>query len=177
MASQEVGYIVLPYRGAASTVVAIRDGVEKSQTDLPTRRLAEDICQGLRSKDYLSEYLSIYHFTDANCRYARDPRTVEFVQAPYVVVNELMSGHRPQCDCDDLCSFICALIAIMGGRCRACTVAFQNLFYKGERQYSHVFAQAWEPKSGAWLSLDPVAGPKTGSMLARAVAVKFWPIA
>lgn len=149
----------------------------KSQTKTELRTLAEDICRGLRSKDYLSEALAFYHYVDAYTRYMRDPRTVEFVRAPYIIAQQLLSGVRPQLDCDDMAALLAALVAITGGRCRVATLAFQNLFYRGERQYSHVLAQAFEPKSGTWLCLDPVAGPRTQKMLKQAVAVKFWPIA
>ena len=175
--SKERGFIILPYRGAPSTVAAIRDGVLRSQHEIALRTLAEQICQDLRSKDYLSEALAYYHFVDAHCRYMRDPRTVEFVRAPYIIAEQLLKGGRPQLDCDDLSALIAGLVAISGGRCRAATLAFQNMFYRGERQFSHVLAQAQEPRTGAWISLDPVAGPRTNRMFQRAVSVKFWPIA
>jgi transglutaminase-like putative cysteine protease len=120
--------------------------------------------------------LAFYHYVDAHCRYMRDPRTIEYVRAPHVVAKQLLDGERPQLDCDDLTALLCGLLAITGSRCRAATLAFQNLFYQGERQFSHVLAQAWEPRTGAWVTLDPVAGPRTRQMLQCAVAVKFWPI-
>ena len=51
------------------------------------------------------------------------------------------------------------------------------MFYKGKRQYSHVFAQAREPNTGRWITLDPVAADRTKSMLRRVKAAKVWPVA
>jgi hypothetical protein len=39
-----------------------------------------------------------------------------------------------------------------------------------------VFAQAREPRTGAWITLDPVAGDKTKEMQRRVVAAKVWPV-
>jgi hypothetical protein len=51
------------------------------------------------------------------------------------------------------------------------------MFHKGQRQYSHVFAQAKEPRANEWITLDPVAADKTEQMMNRVKAVKFWPVA
>lgn len=155
----------------------IRDAALKSQNVYGTRLLAEDICHSLRSKDYLSEILAINNFVWKNCRYMRDPRTVELVQAPYLVVEQLGAGRTPQLDCDDQSALIAALLLSVGCETRVVTVAFKNMFHAGRRQYSHVFAQGKEPRTGTWVTCDPVAGEDTDKMLRRVVAAKVWPIA
>lgn len=169
--------ISLPYRGAPSTVSVIRDAVLRSQEKYNVRQLAEDICCNLRSKDYLSEILAIYHYVCANTRYMRDPRTVELVRAPWVVADELTGGKKPNLDCDDMSVLISALCMSVGCQVRVVTVAFRNAFFNGERQYSHVFAQAHEPRSNTWITLDPVAKEQTAQMLNKSVAAKIWPLA
>lgn len=155
----------------------IRDAALKSQKVYTTRLMAEDICQRLRSKDYLSEILAIDNFVWKNTRYMRDPRTVELVQAPYLVTEQLAAGRVPQLDCDDMAAYISSLLLAVGCETRVVTVAFRNMFYRGQRQFSHVFAQGKEPRSGTWVTCDPVAGEDTQSMLRRVVAAKVWPIA
>jgi hypothetical protein len=125
----------------------------------------------------VSEALAFYHFVLDKTRYMRDPRTIELVRAPWVIIAEIMAGKIPGVDCDDASALLCALAAVSGAECRAVTVAFRNMFFQGRRQYSHVFAQVREPRTGAWITLDPVAGDKTKEMLGRVVAAKFWPIA
>jgi hypothetical protein len=148
-----------------------------SQQDYSLRELAEAITSGLPSKDYLGEYLAIYYWVLANTRYQRDPRTVELVRSPDVVARGVWAGQIPGLDCDDMTALICALVLSVGGQCRATTVAFRNMFHKGQRQYSHVFAQAKEPRANEWITLDPVAADKTEQMMNRVKAVKFWPVA
>lgn len=87
------------YRGAPQTVDVMRRAALEAQFTMPVREFCEDVCQGLQSKDYLSEYLAIYHAVLQRCRYMRDPRTVELVRAPYVIAGELLHGRVPQVDC------------------------------------------------------------------------------
>lgn len=165
------------YRGAPHSVAFIARGAIESQNHSIVRQLAEDICQGLRTKDYLSEILAIYYFVCAKTRYMRDPRTIELVRAPYVVCAQIARGETPNLDCDDMTSLIAALCLAVGCEVRFATVAFRHMFFKGERQYSHVFCEVREPKSGTWIVCDPVAAHETPKMLNRVVAQKIWPVA
>ena len=148
-----------------------------SQSNLAVRQLAEKACAGIDSKDYTSEYRALYNLLLQRCRYMRDPRTVELVRAPYLVAQEILQGGRPNLDCDDLSAMLGALVLAVGGNVRFVTVAFRNAFYNGQRQYSHVFAQALEPRTGLWIVLDPVAAEKTGEMMGRIRAAAIWPVA
>jgi len=149
----------------------------ESQGKMITRRFAEWCCQGVASKDYLSEYLAIHNALQTRCRYMRDPRTVELVKAPYLVFEEIMDGGRPSLDCDDFGSAEEAAILSVGGQVGLVTVAFRDAFYDGRRQYSHVFARAKEPRTNTWIVLDPVAADKTKDMLSRVRAAAIWPCA
>lgn len=166
-----------PYRGAPQTVEVIKAAALQSQNDMNVRALAESVCEKLRAKDYLSEILAIANFVEANTRYMRDPRTVELVRSPNIVARQLMSGTIPQLDCDDMVALLTGLFLSIGCSVRIVVVAFRNAFYKGQRQYSHVFVEALEPRSGAWIAVDPVAGPNTAAMLKRGKAFKYWNVA
>jgi transglutaminase-like putative cysteine protease len=87
-----------------------------------------------------------------------------------------LRGGRPNLDCDDESVLLAALFAAVGANVRFVTVAFANQFYKGVRQYSHVFCQALEPKTGTWIVFDPVAADKTAQMLGRVKAAAVWPV-
>lgn len=159
------------------TVSCVIDGILQAQDHYPLRQLAESICEGIRSKDYLSEILATHNFLCARTRYMRDPRTVELVRSPKLIADALIAGRTPNLDCDDESAIEGALHLMIGCEVRLVTVAFRNMFYRGERQYSHIFAQAKEPKSGAWITCDPVAGLETENMMRRVVAAKIWPVA
>lgn len=166
----------LDYRGAPQTIAVIKKSVIDAQTKPVVRELAEEVTKRLTSKDTVSEALAFYNMVLDRTRYMRDPRSVEYVRAPWVVAEQIQAGHTPGLDCDDMTALICGLAAVSGAECRAVTVAFRNMFYQGRRQYSHVFAQIKEPRTGRWITLDPVAGDKTKEMIDRVVAAKFWPI-
>jgi len=158
-------------------VAVIKDAALDSQRHYEVRELAESISDRLPSKDYLSECLAIYYFVLAHTRYMRDPRTVELVRSPFVVCRTLRAGGTPSLDCDDMAALIAGLLLATGSESRVVTVAFRKMYYKGRQQYSHVFAQAREPTTGQWITLDPVAADRTKQMMARVRAAKVWPIA
>ena len=163
-----------PFKGSEQTVSDIIKKALAAQDNFSVRQIVEDICRDLRSKDYLSEMLAVYHFVLANTRYMRDPKTVELVKNPVFTVGEIRNGKIPQLDCDDLTVLLAAMLLSLGCGIRIATVAFKHAFYAGQRQYSHVFVQAYEPRSKTWITLDPVAGEKTKTMMSRAVAVKIY---
>lgn len=142
-----------------------------------TRRIAEAVCEGLDSKDYTSEYLALYLFALQRMRYMRDPRRTELVRAPWVVSQQILAGHRPSLDCDDMATWLAAAVTAVGGRAEFCTVAFQRMYFDGQQQYSHVFTRALEPRSRTQIVLDPVAAERTPQMLRRIVAASTWPVA
>lgn len=167
----------LGYRGAPQTIATIKRSVHDAQRKPVVRDLAEAVTQHLRSKDALSEALAFHNAVVQHTRYMRDPRNVELVRAPWVVARQIFNGRIPGLDCDDMTALICALAAVSGAECRMVTVAFRHMFFQGQRQYSHVFAQIKEPYNGVWITTDPVAGNRTKEMTSRVVAAKFWPIA
>jgi hypothetical protein len=158
-------------------VSLLRRAALESQSHIAVRRLAEQFCQGLASKDYTSEYLAIYYGILGRTRYMKDPRTVELVKAPYLLADEILQGGTPSIDCDDYAALLAALDLSVGGSCSLVTVAFRNAFFQGQRQYSHVLARALVPGSRAWVIQDPVAAENTASMRRRVVAAKVWPVA
>lgn len=165
------------YYGAPQTVRMMAKSALDDMKHFETRQLAEAVCENLDSKDYTSEYLALYNCMLQRTRYMRDPKRVELVRAPYVIAGLIMKGHRPSVDCDDLATCLAAMIMAVGGSVDIVTVAFSDIFYDGERQYSHVFVRALEPRSRTYIVLDPVAAEKTNEMLARVRAAKVWRIA
>jgi hypothetical protein len=165
------------YSGAPQTIAVMRKAALEDANHFDTRRLAEAVCEGLDSKDYTSEYMALYHFLMQRTRYMRDPRRVELVRAPYLISQQIMAGHRPSLDCDDMSCWLAAAVLAVGGRPELMTVAFQKMTYDGVPQYSHVFTTALEPRTRCKIVLDPVAAEKTPEMLRRIKAAASWPVA
>lgn len=165
------------YLGAPQTVRLMAKSALEDCKHFETRQLAESICENLDSKDYTSEYLALYYYWIQNTRYMRDPKRVELVRAPWILSKMLLAGHRPSVDCDDSFLWLASAVMAVGGSVDVITVAFSDIFFDGERQYSHVFARATEPRRRTRIILDPVAAEKTPEMLRRVKAAKVWPIA
>ena len=165
------------YSGAPQTVAVMRKAALDDANHFITRQLAESVCEHLDSKDYTSEYLALYQFLLQRTRYMRDPRRTELVRAPYIISKQIMEGHRPSLDCDDMATWLAAAVTAVGGRAEFCTVAFQRMYYDGVQQYSHVFTRALEPRTRCYIILDPVAAEKTPEMQRRIVAARTWPVA
>jgi hypothetical protein len=167
------------FTGAPHTVAKIIEGVEAGTPAqrYKIRLLAEEIVGGLQPKDFLSEILAVYWFCVGHTRYTNDPKPIELVKAAWVIVEEIAAGKRPLIDCDEMVELMLALLLMLGRQVQIVTVAFDNKFYNGERQYSHVIIRVREPRSGRWIVLDPVAAEDTDKMLHRVVAAKIWPVA
>ena len=148
-----------------------------AQSHPSVRLLAEQIVSGLGSKDCVSEIAAIYYYVISHVRYANDPRTVELVRKPERIVAEILSGKTPSLDCDDMVAFEAALLLALGREVRVITVAFQNVKYQGQIQYSHVYLQVKEPRTSRWIVLDPVAAEETAIMLKQGKIFKIWPLA
>ncbi len=162
------------YNGAPQTIQVMSKTALEDANHFEVRQLVEAICEGLDSKDYVGEYLACYNFILQRCRYMRDPRRVELVRAPYVVAQQLLAGHRPSLDCDDMSVLLGAMILAVGGTAQYATVAFRKMLYNGELQFSHVFTVAIDPRTHTRIVLDPVAAEKTAQMLGRVKAGKLW---
>jgi hypothetical protein len=165
------------YNGAPQTIAVMRKAVLDDANSFATRQLAESVCEWLDSKDYMSEYQALYHFLLQRTRYMRDPRRTELVRAPYIISQQILAGHRPSLDCDDMATWLAAAVTAVGGRAEFVTCAFQNMVYNGQVQYSHVFTRAMEPRTRCMIVLDPVAAEKTSQMLSRIKNSSSWPIA
>ena len=126
------------------------------------RLFAEQLVRDLWPHDYLSEYAAILNWVRTHIRYVRDPVIIEQVKTPQVVV-ETGTG-----DCDDQTVLIGTLVGTLGGHARYVAGAFKRAL-DGSPAFSHVWCEALDPASRAWVVLDPVPGRNVASMLRRLV--------
>lgn len=165
--------IAMPYSGSPQTIALMCKAALESQRHFAVRKYAESICSQLDSKDYISEYLAMYHAVLRDTRYMRDPLTIELVKAPYRVAEQILAGGRPSLDCDDSATFLAALCLAVGGKVEFATVAFEKM---PQQQYSHVFTRVQDQRTGRWIVLDPVAAERTPTMLRDIKAMKVWAV-
>lgn len=169
----------------------IRRLAVEAQAYYPLRILAEEIVGRLQSKDYLSEILAPYYWVLGNTRYANDPRNIELVQSPEEVLTRLQehvqqllpiargqgAKWKPSIDCDGSTLLQAGLFLQLGREVQIVTVAFNESYVNGTRQYGHVYLRVREPRTGTWIVLDPVAAEGAAEMLSRVKAFKIWPVA
>ena len=148
------------FRGVMDTRALMTNHAIMGGKDPLVRATAERIISGIYGKDYLSEAAALgYWVSDQrNIRYTRDPAKVELVKTARMVLL------TRQADCDELSVLLAAMLHAIGiTEVRFVLVGF------APGALSHTFVEFQDTRSGAWVALDPVAGPGTGPMLRRAV--------
>jgi hypothetical protein len=182
---------VLDYKGTPQTVAEmfrVADG-ESGQKSFKVRERAESVIKHVRPKDYLSEILALYYWTcGPQFRYTRDPVRVELVKEPTRILWEIDNNGITLIDCDEFATFSRAILGAIGNESRIVTVGFTPPGDRSPREdafdddifrlissphprlpgpFTHVFCQAMKPGGGGWVTVDPVAGPRTGRMHKR----------
>jgi hypothetical protein len=140
------------------------------------RQFAEEVTRHVEPKDYLGEIIAIRNVflqrspkTGAPLfRYMNDPLHVELVKDPERLITEVDQHGSTVADCDELACLAGTLCLVVGR-----VVEFVALGF-APRSLSHVGARVREPKSGQWIWVDAVAGPKEREAADRAKNVVFW---
>lgn len=134
-----------------------RQGIDDSRL----RLFVEQLVRYVFPHDYLSEYAAILNWVRMHIRYSRDPTDIEQLKTPQAVF-ETETG-----DCDDQSILIAAFCAQLGAKVRFVAGAFKR--EHGQPAWSHVWCEAYDPTSKAWVVLDPVPGRRVAQMINRLV--------
>lgn len=164
---------VREYRGPKDTLQVMADHAlgENGEKNMLCRWFTEYVVQDVHPKDYLGEILAI-----RNCfvqqspfrpgvplfRYANDPRHVEMVKTPRRMVQEIRDRGNTVVDCDDIACMGATMCLLIGREVELVALGFEP------NVLSHVGVRAKEPKSGRWIWLDGVAGPREREAAQRA---------
>jgi hypothetical protein len=165
--------VLRPFSGPADTIremvkAAVGPRGEQSAT---VHSLKNSIVRELEPKDYLSEILAVRFFAAERIRYSNDALTVEQVQDPERICDQIIQYGKAVGDCDDIATWIATVCRQLGREAQFVTVGFGPAGH-----YTHVFTRVKEPKSQRWIVCDPVAGPTESSMLHRVTTYKIWEI-
>ena len=188
-----------PYAGVADSIRGMRQLAQAGQAHPDVRRAAIETVREVYPKDYTSELAALFYRTCQEQRYTRDPINREMIHHPATLLREGAS------DCDDSATLLesqrrnlpSAPGASPGGRLgpsrvlgQATGLALQAMsignmgefvivgFEKNAppgSRYTHVFLRVFDPGSGQWLVLDPVAGPTTRAMISKVQTWKSFP--
>lgn len=188
---------VYKYTGTPQTIIKMTEAADgdRGQRSFALRERVEDVIRRVRPKDYWSESLAVYYWMcGPQFRYTRDPRRVEQVKDPMRLIEEIDKHGSCLGDCDDFATFGRAALGSIGNKTRFATVGFRpangrvanpaimadpvfKLITSPHPRlpgpFTHVFMQAMKPHGG-WVTLDPVAGPRTEEMHRRVKQVRFY---
>ena len=164
---------LLPFRGPKDTLEKMAEFVlgDAGERSLLVRQFTEWVVRGVHPKDYLGQILAIRNaFAQPSpwrqnvplFSYTNDPRHVELVKTPERMVREIQEHGTMLGDCDDY-SVMSSTMCLQVGR----NVDLVALGF-APNTLSHVGARAEEPKSGAWIWMDGVAGPREAEASAKA---------
>ena len=130
---------------------------------MEVRLFTEAMLRGVQPKDYLGEILAIRNvFVQpspwvpgiALFHYTNDPRHVEMVKDPQRQVEEINAFGSTVVDCDDVSTMAATMALCIGRNVNIIAMGFEP------GHLSHVAITVQEPKSGKWILLDGVAGPR-----------------
>lgn len=169
-----------PFRGPFDTLQMMADLAlgDRGEKSVLVRQFTEVLVREIQPKDYLGEILAIRNVfvqpppvitgAPALFRYTNDPRHVEMVKDPERIVHEIVLYGASTIDCDES-AMLAGTMALCVGR----EVEFVAMGFS-PRELSHVAVRVKEPKSGAWILLDGVAGPREKEAADRAKELLYW---
>jgi hypothetical protein len=167
-----------PFSGARDTLVKMQEvvlGPHGEHSPL-VRQFAEWVVRDRAPKDKHGEILAVRNIFVQDSpwrpgtplfRYTNDPRHIEWVKRPERIVREISEHGTSLVDCDDMAAMAAALVLHLGRE-----PEFVALGYNG--QLTHVGLRVREPKSGRWIWIDTVAGPREREAAEKAQQRLFW---
>lgn len=166
------------YQGVEYTIDKMRKMVKDSldrEGSVPLRRLVESITAKLEGKDYVSEIAAIYYWGLTNIRYMRDPRHIEWVQSPLLVLQpekwDAAAGRRArQVDCEEMTATLAAMMMQAGNKAEFVTITTDTRI-----GFHHVFVAVSPNDGGPRIVCDPVPGPEVTDMLKATQKHQVWP--
>lgn len=164
---------VRPFKGPKDTLQQMADHAlgQFGEQSMLVRQFTEWALREVYPKDYLGEILAIRNVfvqwspfkpNTPLFRYINDPRHVEMVKTPERLVREIQQFGSALCDCDDMAQMAATMAMQVGREVELVALGF------APGSLSHVGVRVKEPKSGQWIWLDGVAGPREREAAATA---------
>lgn len=123
--------------------------INSSLKDWGVRETAVDLVAKVPERDRMGEAKAIFKWVQNKLRYTYDPRGLETVQTPRVMLEDIASKGYAGGDCDDFSVLIGALLRSIGHEIRLKAVAFLP-----STNLSHVYLE--DKIDGVWITLDGI---------------------
>ena len=135
------------------TVGHMKQIIVKAAFQPYVRRWAENIVYNIPQGDKFGEARAVYDFVVDSIRYTRDPKGMEFIQTPDMLLRFVESDDIATGDCDDITTLGMALLKSIGF-----DVAIKITSYSSKRQYQHVYGLV--NIKGRWTPFDAIREDK-----------------
>lgn len=136
------------------------------------RQRAESVVASCIERSEQCEIEKIFDFVLRHFRFLSDPTFLERIKSPEIVEREISTLGQMQGDCDDVSSYIAALLMSIGYRVQFVVIAIPG---QGE-PYRHIFPQVYLRQTGKWLTLDACARRKPLGWEAPSTRRRAYPI-
>lgn len=167
------------FRGPEDTLRAMADAAlgARGEKSMLVRGFTEWVIRDVWPKDYLGEIIAIRNALvqpsltrpgSPMFRYANDPRHVEMVKDPERQVTEIRDFGSTVTDCDDQACMVATMCLCIGREVELIALGF------APQELSHVGVRCKEPKTGQWIWLDSVAGPREREAAGKAKELLTW---
>jgi hypothetical protein len=168
-----------PFKGARDTLKLMSEQAlgDRGERSMLVRHFTTWVVRDVWPKDYLGEILALRNVLVQQSpfrpgvplfRYTNDARHVEVVKDPQRQIEEIMDHGTTQVDCDEI-ACTASVMALQLGR----EVEYVAMGFAPD-QLTHVGCRVKEPKSGRWIWLDGVAGPREKEAASRAQELLVW---
>lgn len=138
-----------------TTVNRMRGIINSSAANPYVRRWAQKALESVMVQDKWGEAQALHDFVRDNIRYTNDPRGIEFVQTPPILLEGIRyyldgrQSDRPIGDCDDMTTLALSLMKSVGF-----DTAIKVVSFDPEGRYSHVYGLV--RVNGDWYATDTV---------------------
>lgn len=170
---------VKPFRGAKDTLATMTSMAlgDRGERSMLVHHFLHWITRDIWPKDYIGEICAVKNALlqpspwkpwTPMIRYINDPLHVEVVKDPERMVSEIDLTGNTQADCDEIALLAGTLCLHLGREVQWIAMGFDV------DQLSHVGTRVREPKSGRWIWLDGVAGPREAEAARKARQIMVW---
>lgn len=141
-----------------NTATKMKDIINSSAKNPYIRRWAEKIIRdkNVKAYDWLGEIKAIHNWVRDNTRYTHDPKGIEYLQTPPVVLQLVDRNEVPFLDCDDMSMLSLSLLKSVGY-----DVALKITSYNNSKAFQHVYGLVkLKPPMFGWLPVECIKPDK-----------------
>lgn len=148
--------------GTMSVLAKMRSLARGSLTQPLVRQMAASIVDGIPGNQWSLQARAIRNWIEDHVGFLRDPRGVELLLTPELMVRTVLTRGRIAVDCDDVATLAAALGLSIGLRARFIAVGFHS----PAAPFRHVWTDLGDPSGSSWIDLDVTRPSQSFAMAA-----------